>query len=237
MGKGGSCEREVAAMLSLWWTEGKRDDVFYRSHASGARFTQRRKSGKDTINQSGDITCTDPEGQSFIDVFSIEIKSGYSGRKKIKDDNGKLISTEMIRWDVLDFIDSKQKEPTIQQFWNQAVNDADKSNKVPLLIFRRNGRTLCIAMQRVLSPTLIEFFNVPSVQILYTNELAIMSLKDFFEWIPNIRSILPVISTAPIPPISDALKFIKEESSMAAKTSPKKKEEPKKGPKKTPKKK
>jgi len=234
MGKGGSCEREVAAMLSLWWTEGMRDDVFYRSHASGARFTQRKKIGKDTANQSGDITCTDPEGQLFIDTFSIEIKSGYSGRKKIKDENGKLISTEMIRWDILDFIDSKQKEPILQQFWNQAVNDANNSNKTPLLIFRRNGRALCIVMSNVLFPVLMGFFNTPSAQILYINELAIMSLKDFFEWIPNIRSAIVTLSIAPILSISSN---IKEESSMADKSTPKKKEEPKKASKKTPKKK
>jgi hypothetical protein len=48
MAKGSSFEREIAKLLSLWWSEGMRDDVFYRSHASGGRFTMRRKSGKDT---------------------------------------------------------------------------------------------------------------------------------------------------------------------------------------------
>ena len=42
--KGGAWEREFSKYLSLWITEGERDDVFWRSSQSGGRATQRAKS-------------------------------------------------------------------------------------------------------------------------------------------------------------------------------------------------
>ena len=55
MAKGPSFEREVCEKLSLWWTDGKRDDVFMRTSGSGGKATARRKKGKDTPFQGGDI--------------------------------------------------------------------------------------------------------------------------------------------------------------------------------------
>lgn len=75
--KGSSFEREISKQLSLWWTYGEREDVFWRSQASGARATQRKKQGKNTFGQVGDITSTDPISQPFVDLFTIELKKGY----------------------------------------------------------------------------------------------------------------------------------------------------------------
>lgn len=77
-GKGSSFEREIAKRLSLWWTNGKRDDVFWRTDNSGGRATSRRKQGKETFGQSGDLQATDPIGQRLLDFVSIEIKRGYA---------------------------------------------------------------------------------------------------------------------------------------------------------------
>lgn len=75
--KGSAFERQVAKDLSLWWTKGERDDIFWRSQTSGARATQRKKQGKSTANQDGDLTAMDVIGQPLISKLSIELKCGY----------------------------------------------------------------------------------------------------------------------------------------------------------------
>lgn len=75
-GKGSAYERETCYLLSDWWEPG-RQDIFWRSHASGARATTRRKKGKATFGQCGDVAATDPCGMALIRMFTIEIKRGY----------------------------------------------------------------------------------------------------------------------------------------------------------------
>ena len=76
--KGSSYERELCKRLSLWWTGGKRDDVFWRSSGSGARAKVRGRAGRDTAGQHGDMAATDPIGKPLIDLFTVEMKRGYS---------------------------------------------------------------------------------------------------------------------------------------------------------------
>ncbi len=83
-GKGSAFERLICKQLSLWWTEGERDDVFWRTSTSGGRATVRRKTRKDTFGQAGDVQATDPIGQPLIDICAIEIKRGY-GRASVAD--------------------------------------------------------------------------------------------------------------------------------------------------------
>jgi hypothetical protein len=181
--KGGDFEREIARLLSLWWTGNHREDVFYRSHSSGARFTVRKKSGKDAALQGGDITASDPIGVPLIARWSIEIKTGY----------GKKISSGINRWDILDCIDSKQKATVLRKMWEQCCRDATLSYREPILIFRRNGRSPCIMIKTSYENTLRQWFSsVPgtSIYIELFDQCTIMSLQDFFEWIPDIRSSL-----------------------------------------------
>jgi hypothetical protein len=194
MAKGGSAEREIAKLLSLWWTEGERDDIFGRSDSSGARFTQRRKAGKDTANQGGDITFTDSIGEPLIKSWNIECKTGYGKKKSIKDENKTTIKKVSVLWDILDLIDSQQKKPVIIQFWKQCQRDACLTNRTPVLIFRRNGRGLCICFnKRYVEEMQMYFGNVfyPKLSLeLEEYSLIIMSLNTFFEWIPNIKSFI-----------------------------------------------
>lgn len=79
--KGTSYEREICRQLSLWWTQDKRhprDDVFWRAAGSGNRAKSRGRKGKRTYNQHGDVMATDPIGSPLLDMFTIEIKRGYS---------------------------------------------------------------------------------------------------------------------------------------------------------------
>lgn len=215
-GKGSSFEREIARELSLWWTEGERDDVFYRSHASGARFTQRRKSGKDTAMQGGDITCSDSIGEALIRIFNFELKTGYGSKTK----------TGVARWDVLDIIDSRQKYPTLHMFWEQCNGDAEKSGRVPSLIFRRNVRSACIVFHVVIFNIFLTYFGGYSkYPVISVSDLMIMSLEDFFKWIPNIRAALPDLekhTTTPIFTQSDKSSTTSnKEESMAKKPAKK----------------
>ena len=75
--KGSPFERELCVALSLWWTGGENDDVFWRSATSGARATTRAKRGKQTRGHYGDICATIPEGELLTRVFTIEAKRGY----------------------------------------------------------------------------------------------------------------------------------------------------------------
>ena len=76
-GKGSSFERRVCVLLSEWWTGGERSDVFWRTSMSGGRATVRKRKGKSTHGQYGDICAIDPIGQPFLDCFAIEVKRGY----------------------------------------------------------------------------------------------------------------------------------------------------------------
>jgi hypothetical protein len=181
MAKGGNFEREVFAEMSRWF--GGRDDIFYRSNASGARFTSRKKRGKDTAYQSGDMTFTDPVGKTLCDCWSVECKTGYGVKKK----------DLMKRWDILDFLDSRQEKPVLQKMWEQCVRDADLANKEPILIFRRNNRGKCIMFRTSYLLFLQNYFGdylLQHIIIRVEMNCVIMPLQVFFEWIPDIRPAL-----------------------------------------------
>lgn len=76
--KGGAYEREMCRRLSEWWSDGDRDDLFWRSSQSGGRATQRAKKGKKTAGSYGDIAALDPLGQELLNIVTIEIKRGYT---------------------------------------------------------------------------------------------------------------------------------------------------------------
>lgn len=76
--KGGEFEREFCKDLSRWWTNGARDDIFWRTAGSGGRATARRKQGRTTANSNGDIMATDVLGIPLLNVFAFELKRGYS---------------------------------------------------------------------------------------------------------------------------------------------------------------
>jgi len=112
MAKGGVLEREISKELSLWWTHGERDDIFWRSHGSGARATVRRKQGKATANQDGDICITDPIGQPLLKAVTIELKNGYA------------------KWNIKSILDSKQKKPILREFFEQCAREKESSNTI-----------------------------------------------------------------------------------------------------------
>ena len=166
--KGSAFERKICKMLSLWFTENVRDDIFFRSASSGAMATQRFKKGKTTSGQTGDITSTNSEGIEFINKFSIELKS-------YKDFS-------------LDFLVYKNKS-LIHDWWNQCKGDAERENKSPLLIIKKNSRPEILIFRCSLYTQIFEeyfgFIEFEKYIKGFINEDAviIMKLSDFFEYI------------------------------------------------------
>lgn len=140
--KGGAFERLICKKLSLWWTHGKRDDVFFRTASSGGRATQRAKKGKKTFGQYGDIQAADPIGQPLIDTCVIECKDGYGAAS------------------VFDLIDSGERNnPKYAQFIEQAEkSQVESGSRYWLLIARRRGRQIIAYMP---SPMFNKFLDSP----------------------------------------------------------------------------
>lgn len=76
--KGSEFERWFCKALSLWWSDGERADLYWRTAGSGGRATNRGKKGKSTAGAYGDIAATSHEGAPLLDLFTLEIKRGYS---------------------------------------------------------------------------------------------------------------------------------------------------------------
>ena len=121
MAKGSQFEREVCVRLSEWWTGGTRQDVFWRSSTSGGRATTRAKSGKTTAGSYGDISSIDPIGQPLLDMFTFEIKRGYS------------------RHTVHDLLDNPNKS-TWHEFIDQAVTAHEQAGSVAWAIISKRDR-------------------------------------------------------------------------------------------------
>ena len=109
-------EREVCVKLSLWISEGKQEDCFWRSSMSGGRSTVAAAKGKRLAAQAGDISCIHPIGQPFIDQFMVECKS-------YRD---------------LQYEGLVTGKGALATFWRTAQYEAIKYEKSPLLIARQN---------------------------------------------------------------------------------------------------
>lgn len=192
--KGSSFEREVCEQFSLWVSCGERKDIFGRSDSSGARFTVGNGSAK---SQAGDITYIDVDGISLIHKCCIEAKTGYGGKKKVRDKsagidfNGKapIIATVQTQWDLLDCIDSKQKTPFFKEIWGQCERDSILTGRQPMLVFRRNLRSTCISIKKELYETLESFYGRPECESIvfntWTDIIYIFPLQGFFGWIED----------------------------------------------------
>lgn len=119
-GKGNAYEREISKKLSLWLSNNKHDDLFWRSHNSGGRYTVRHCKNKRTEGQNGDITSTcSGISEDFLKLFSLELK------------HYKNINL----WGLI-----TNSKTGIISFWRQAEKQANSCSKIPLLIIRENNK-------------------------------------------------------------------------------------------------
>lgn len=138
MAKGGSYEREVCKTLSLWWTAGARDDVFWRSYGSGGRATARKKKGKTTAGGTGDIVATDEVGLPFTRLVTTEIKRGYNRNPREGKPGGSLH----------ELLDLAGPTPTVWAEWILQARTAADTAGTPYwaIIHRRDKRVAVIAV-------------------------------------------------------------------------------------------
>lgn len=123
--KGGTFERLICVKLSKWVSEGKKDDLFWRSAMSGGRATVGAKKGIKRDSQSGDISAIAPEGHKLTNSFSIECKTYAS------------LMLEGLLF---------EKKGGISSFWSQTVRDALNSEKMPMLIAKQNRSSVLLGL-------------------------------------------------------------------------------------------
>jgi hypothetical protein len=117
-GKGSSFERKLCKALSLWITDGARDDCLWRSAISGGRATVARGKGKLIAHQAGDVAAVHAEGHVLTDNFFIEAK------------HYRKLGTAA-------FLTSRPS--LLGRFWDHAVNEAKLYQRVPMLIAKENN--------------------------------------------------------------------------------------------------
>lgn len=115
--KGAQFERQVCKELSLWITNGEREDIFWRSAMSGGKATRMKAAGKIASSMSGDIIATNSIGELLLKDFMVECKF-----YKNLNLNGLLLDLET----------------GINGFWKVALREAKAHGKIPLLIAKQN---------------------------------------------------------------------------------------------------
>ena len=158
--KGSKFERDTCRLFSLWFSDGERDDLFWRSAGSGAMAKSRSRKGKGTFGQYGDIQATDPIGQVLMDVFTIELKRGYNAAS------------------FMEMMDKPQQAaPQMwERFYAQVKEDYKNSkSKYWMIVWRRDRRE-----------TLVYF---PTSFVTCLNEFS-FSCKEKWRKIPSMSSIV-----------------------------------------------
>jgi len=176
--KGSPFEREVSVLLSLWWSGGERDDIYWRRD-SGARAKTRGRAGKATFGAHGDICAVDPIGLPLTNCCTLELKRGYK------------------QWSFLDILDrprmkANQKKPTYQKFelfMHQAQEDADLAGTWPVIVAKRDKRCKIIVIPESMYTELVEYYDsYDKFKIRITSNHSInepmyaLDFEHFLEW-------------------------------------------------------
>ena len=189
-GKGDSFERDMCRYLSLWLTSGKRDDVIWRNRL------RKKHMSPDGRHQLGDIMAEGPEAYPFVNAFNVELKVGYSKTKRGK-------RTKNIPWDLLDLIDYNQKlkkdgGEVVLDFWKQTEGDAGMSNRIPLLIFKRDYHDPVVCVQSSLLYLIQSYVGIlreTFIRCVFYDfgweDLNFIRADDFFDWLtPEIVEVM-----------------------------------------------
>jgi len=132
--KGNNFERDCSRRLSLWWTNGKRDDAIWRSASSGALTTV--GNGR-YLAHTGDFAATDGEAELLFKHVIIEAKRGYN------------------RYSVQDLLDVPQaaltKSPTYDMFHKLSAA-CSVQLKYGMLLWKRDRRELLVFFRDRLYP-------------------------------------------------------------------------------------
>ena len=159
--KGSAYEREIAKTLTKWCSGQDKEYWFWRSPSSGAVSTITEGNGE----IAGDIIALKPEGTFLTSKFSIEVKVGYptsNFHKHLK----------------------KVKNDEIRDFWSQCCNDADRADKLPMLIYKKKQYNALIGVS-VINDKLKE---IPSLIMTWGdyNDLPICHFFDLEEFLNTV---------------------------------------------------
>lgn len=126
--KGSSFEREVCRRLSRWISDGKRDDLLWRSASSGGRATfQLRTKGTLATAQAGDVTAIDVAAFPLMSLIMVECKS----YKDLQLPSALFKGTG-----------------TLWGFWKRTVSDAAAFGKAPVLVAKQNRMPVLAVLSR-----------------------------------------------------------------------------------------
>jgi hypothetical protein len=124
--KGNNFERDCSRMLSLWWTNGKRDDAIWRSASSGALTTV----GKGRyLAHTGDFAATDGEAELLFKHVIIEAKRGYN------------------RYSVQDLVDVPEKalaKNPVHEMLTKLITACQVQRKIGWLLWKKDRRDLLL---------------------------------------------------------------------------------------------
>ena len=156
MAKGGQFERDVSKFLTKWLTGKEKPFSFWRQDASGGLATIH----SENTHLTGDITYLRPEAKFLIDIFSIECKVGYPNTSFWQHFN--------------------KTKFNIEDFWIQTLTDAKKSDKHPMLIYRKKGRKWIVGINKYVRDKLsmlLKDYN--SITIKWSKDIEDCILYDF----------------------------------------------------------
>jgi len=161
MGKGGDFEREVSKCLTCWLTGKEKPYAYWRMPGSGGLSTIH----EENKNLTGDIVALLPEAEFLTSKFTLECKTGYPATSF---------------WQHF----GRVKNFNIEIFWRQSFDDAVKSSKHPMLIYRKKGRKPIVGVAQWIADQLM--LDLPTITLTFTQEqklpiLVFYDFNDFWE--------------------------------------------------------
>lgn len=173
--KGSSFEREICKSLSLWFSEGASDAIFWRSSQSGGRAKTRSKSGKKTFGSYGDIAAIHPSGLALTQTAILECKRGYK------------------QWSPFDVLDAKPRGRSTQvarqtfELFVIQMNEDKEISGIPysMLLYRRDTRSNGVAIETPLYRDMKSYcgrFNHGYIRYMIGCDYIFMKLEHFFDW-------------------------------------------------------
>lgn len=156
--KGSNFERLICPKLSLWISQGKRDDLFWRSSNSGGRSTVMFKKGGENRTQCGDITAIHPDGNPLTDRYLISCK--FYRDLKIE---GTVLGNK----------------GGLSAFWTECLEEAKRHNKIPMLIAKQNNTPPFICLN---DTGMVAFKVTGKYVVLLPNGMSILWLEKFLQY-------------------------------------------------------
>jgi hypothetical protein len=121
---GNDYERECAKKLSKWLTGSDEKLICWRDTSSGTLSTVRNKKNLATAGFSGDFQCLDLEYINFFNEFHVDSKS-------------------LTKINLMMISEKNQKSNKLFQEWKKVCKDADKNNKIPMMLVKvRDDRSI-----------------------------------------------------------------------------------------------